>query len=68
MEEENCVFCKIVRGELPSKKYYEDEDVIAIQDANPIAPVHILVIPKKHIVSLMDLNDEKLHAKILGSY
>ena len=65
MEEENCVFCKIVRGELPSKKYYEDEDVIAIQDANPIAPVHILVIPKKHIVSLMDLNDEKLHAKIL---
>ena len=65
MEEENCVFCKIVRGELSSKKYYEDEDVIAIQDANPIAPVHILVIPKKHIVSLMDLNDEKLHAKIL---
>ena len=65
MEEENCVFCKIVRGELPSKKYYEDEDVIAIQDANPIAPVHILVIPKKHIVSLMDLDDEKLHAKIL---
>jgi histidine triad (HIT) family protein len=65
MEEENCVFCKIVRGELSSKKYYEDEDVIAIQDANPIAPVHILVIPKKHIVSLMDLDDEKLHAKIL---
>ena len=62
--EENCVFCKIIKGDLPSTKLYEDDDVIVIKDINPIAPVHLLVIPKKHILSIMELEDEKLLAKI----
>lgn len=65
MEDENCVFCKIVRGELPSTKYYEDEKVLAFQDANPIAPIHILVIPKKHIKSFMELEDMELMEDIM---
>ena len=51
--EENCVFCKIVKGEIPSTKIYEDEDVLAFEDIEPIAPVHVLVIPKKHLDSLL---------------
>lgn len=62
--EENCVFCKIVKNELPSTKLYEDDDVIVIKDINPIAPIHLLVIPKKHILSMMELDDEKLLSKI----
>ena len=50
----NCVFCKIVRGELPSRKVYEDGDVLAFHDIQPWAPVHFMLIPKKHIASLYD--------------
>ena len=49
---EDCLFCKIAAGEIPSKKVYEDENVYAFHDINPMAPVHVLVIPKKHIGSL----------------
>jgi histidine triad (HIT) family protein len=45
----DCIFCKIVSGEIPSKQVYEDEDVLAFKDLNPVAPTHVLVIPKKHI-------------------
>lgn len=45
-----CVFCKIVAGEIPSDKVYEDNDVLAFRDINPMAPVHIVVIPKEHIL------------------
>lgn len=62
--EEDCVFCKIVEGKLPSTKVYEDEEVLAFKDINPIAPIHILVIPKKHIKSLTELNDDELLAHI----
>ena len=55
---EDCLFCKIVKGEIPSKKVYEDEDVYAFSDINPQAPIHILVIPKKHITSIVELNEE----------
>lgn len=55
---EDCLFCKIVKGEIPSKKVYEDEDVYAFSDINPQAPIHILVIPKKHISSIAELNEE----------
>ena len=55
---EDCVFCKIIKGEIPSDKVYEDEEVIAFKDIQPAAPIHILVIPKKHIASLLDLQDE----------
>ena len=57
---DNCVFCKIVQGEIPSNKVYEDESVLAFYDIEPIAPIHILVIPKVHINSFMDIEDEKL--------
>jgi histidine triad (HIT) family protein len=48
----NCIFCKIVRGEIPSRKVYEDDEVLAFHDIQPVAPVHFMVIPKKHIASL----------------
>lgn len=49
---ENCLFCKIIAGEIPSGKVYEDEDVFAFRDIQPQAPVHVLVVPKRHIASL----------------
>jgi histidine triad (HIT) family protein len=48
----DCLFCKIVEGRIPAKKVYEDEDILAFNDINPARPVHVLVIPKKHITSL----------------
>ena len=55
---EDCLFCKIVKGEIPSTKVYEDDEVLAFEDINPAAPIHILVIPKKHITSLAHLKKE----------
>ena len=55
---EDCLFCKIIKGDIPSNKVYEDDDVLAFRDINPIAPVHVLVIPKKHINSLVELEEE----------
>ena len=62
----DCLFCKIIKGEIPSTIVYEDEEILAFRDINPVAPVHVLVIPKKHIGSLVDLNpeDEALVGKI----
>ena len=54
----DCVFCKIARKEIPADIVYEDEDVIAFRDVHPIAPVHILVIPKKHIASVADITEQ----------
>ncbi len=54
----DCIFCKIIKGEIPSKKVYEDEYVYAFYDINPQAPVHILVVPKKHIASAADISAE----------
>ena len=56
----DCIFCKIINGEIPSKKVYENDKVIAFHDVNPIAPVHILVIPKKHYKCLMDVADSEM--------
>lgn len=58
----DCIFCKIIKGEIPSNKVYEDDTVLAFYDINPQAPIHILVIPKKHIPSILELSkeDEKL--------
>ncbi len=53
---ENCLFCKIINGEIPSKKVYEDDAVYAFYDINPMAPVHILVVPKTHIPSCDGVN------------
>ena len=54
----DCIFCKIVAGQIPSTKVYEDEVVCAFRDINPQAPTHILVIPKTHIGSVAELNTE----------
>jgi len=53
----DCIFCKIIAGEIPSTKIYEDEKVIAFRDINPQAPVHFLVVPKEHIESAACIND-----------
>ncbi len=53
----DCLFCKIIKGEIPSAKVYEDETVYAFKDIAPIAPVHILIIPKEHISKLEDVNE-----------
>ena len=55
---DNCVFCKIARGEIPSKKVYEDEEILGFHDINPQAPVHFMLMPKKHIASLADATVE----------
>jgi histidine triad (HIT) family protein len=60
----NCIFCKIVAGQIPCKKVYEDDEILAFHDIAPWAPVHILMIPKQHIVSMVDVGPE--HAALLG--
>ena len=54
----DCIFCKIAAGEIPSNKIYEDDHVIAFHDINPIAPVHALVIPKKHVTNVLEFGEE----------
>ncbi len=55
---ENCLFCKIIAGIIPSSKVYEDEKILAFKDINPQAPVHVLVIPKTHIASVDEITAE----------
>ena len=64
MQDPNCIFCRIVRGEIPSRKAYEDDHVLAFHDIHPVAPVHLLVIPKEHISALTEA--EEAHAHVLG--
>lgn len=61
---DDCLFCKIARGDIPSQKVYEDDEVVAFHDIRPVAPVHILIIPKQHIPSLMEV--EANHQPVLG--
>lgn len=61
----DCLFCKIVKGEIPPKKVYEDEGILAFYDVNPRAPVHVLFIPKEHFESLREVREE--HENLLGS-
>ena len=53
----DCIFCKIISGEIPSTKVYEDDTVVAFNDLEPQAPVHVLIIPKQHITSMADINE-----------
>lgn len=53
-----CLFCRIVKGEIPSRKIFEDADFLAFEDIHPQAPVHVLLIPKKHIENIADLKDQ----------
>ena len=63
----DCIFCRIAQGEVPSTKVYEDDLVLAFRDLDPQAPEHVLVIPKKHIASVLDFaeEDRELAAHIL---
>ena len=63
----NCIFCKIIAGQIPSRKLYEDEDVFAFHDINPAAPVHFMIVPKKHIASMAHVTeaDQALLGKIM---
>lgn len=54
----DCIFCRIIAGEIPAKKVYEDDRVVVIEDISPQAPVHLLAIPRKHIVNCLDLAPE----------
>jgi len=56
----DCIFCMIAKGDIPSEKVYEDEMMVAFKDINPMAPVHVLFIPKKHIENLGQLTDEDI--------
>jgi histidine triad (HIT) family protein len=61
---ESCVFCKIVRGDIPSRKVYEDDQILAFHDINPVARVHFMLIPKEHVESLHQVEDR--HQMVLG--
>lgn len=65
---EDCLFCKIIDGTIPSVKVYEDEDVLAFKDINPQAPVHVLIIPKRHIsgADKLQRSDDKLLGKLVA--
>jgi histidine triad (HIT) family protein len=58
---EACIFCKIVEGSIPCSKVYEDDTVMAFDDIHPMAPVHVIVIPKMHIPTLLDVSPENAH-------
>jgi histidine triad (HIT) family protein len=64
----DCIFCKIAKGEIPSKKIFEDEDIFAFHDIQPQAPVHFMIIPKRHIASLYeaDMSQETALGKMLA--
>ena len=60
----NCIFCKIAAGQIPARKVHEDDELIAFHDIHPWAPVHVLIVPKQHIVSMADVTGE--HREMLG--
>ena len=63
---DNCIFCKIVRGEIPSKSVAESDTAFAFRDLNPQAPTHVLVIPRAHVASLAEASDQKMLGELLA--
>ena len=63
----DCIFCKIVSGDIPSEKVHETDSVLAFRDVQPQAPTHVLVIPKQHVESLWDLDDPVLAGELLAA-
>jgi len=57
----DCIFCKIIKGDIPTEKIYEDENVVAFNDIDPKSPTHILVVPKKHVASLNELKPDEMN-------
>lgn len=66
MKDNNCIFCKIANGEIPVEPVWENEKVFAFKDANPQAPVHILVVPKEHYASLKELDSKDLMGELIN--
>lgn len=64
-QDANCIFCKIVAGQIPSRKVFEDDELLVFHDIHPWAPVHFLIIPKQHIATLYDIRPEQ-HQALLG--
>ena len=64
MSASDCIFCKIIHGEIPAKKLYEDDEILAFHDIQPVAPVHFLLIPKVHLPSLAEADES--HRAVLG--
>ena len=62
----DCIFCKIVRGEVPADVVYQDERIICFRDLSPQAPAHVLIIPKEHITSMDEISDTPEHEALLG--
>lgn len=62
----DCIFCKIVAGTIPSKRVFEDDLVVAFRDIRPLAPSHVLVVPRAHVASLWELEDERLAGRLLS--
>ena len=60
----DCIFCKIIRGEIPSRKIYEDDEIFVFHDIQPAAPVHFMIVPKQHIASLAEA--DLVHQAVLG--
>ena len=58
---DNCIFCKIIKGEIPGKFVHQDDDVVVIEDIHPQAPVHLLVIPKTHVAEFVEADDPLVH-------
>ncbi|MDD3419429.1 MAG: histidine triad nucleotide-binding protein [Candidatus Gastranaerophilales bacterium] len=65
MYKEDCIFCKIAQGQIPSTKVFENDEILAFRDINPKAPTHILIIPKAHYETLSDVDNETLLGKLL---
>lgn len=63
--EDDCIFCRIIRGEIPATVVYEDDNVIAFKDVQPIAPIHDLVVPKTHVKNLMEVEDSSMLDNLL---
>lgn len=57
---DDCIFCNIVKGSIPCSKVYEDEKIIAFDDIHPMAPVHVLIVPKEHIATILDVSEDRM--------
>ncbi len=62
----DCIFCKIASGEIPSETVYEDDEIMVFKDIHPQAPVHLLIIPRRHIASIMDIKDTGFAGRMIG--
>ncbi|MDI9570858.1 MAG: histidine triad nucleotide-binding protein [Pseudomonadota bacterium] len=59
---DDCIFCKIVKGEIPCRKVYEDDEALAFDDIHPMAPVHVVIVPKRHLATLLEVDEDALPA------